>query len=107
MEQKALWTPSKEFIESTEIWCFITFVNSEYGHNIKGGKDLYKWSVEKIPDFWDASWKYSEIISSKPYDKVIEDLSVFPDTKWFLGALSWIYSAKMDNKIIKIRKIKT
>jgi len=32
-------------------------------------------------------WKFSDIIASKPYDKVVEDLSVFPGTKWFPGAL--------------------
>ncbi|MHA1391812.1 MAG: acetoacetate--CoA ligase, partial [Promethearchaeota archaeon] len=57
-----------------------------YGQNIKGGKDLYKFSVEKIEDFWDAMWKFSDIIASKPFDKVVEDLSVFPGTKWFPGA---------------------
>ncbi|MFX1575411.1 MAG: AMP-binding protein [Promethearchaeota archaeon] len=85
-DRKKLWEPSDEWIKSVEATHFIEFVNKNYGSNIKGGKDLYKWSVEQIPDFWDAMWKFSGIIASKPYDKVVEDLSVFPGTKWFPGA---------------------
>jgi len=31
-------------------------------------------------------WDFGGIIASKPYNKVVEDLSVFPGTKWFPGA---------------------
>ncbi len=31
-------------------------------------------------------WDFAEIKSSKPYDKVVEDLTKFPGTKWFPGA---------------------
>ncbi|TFG20387.1 MAG: acetoacetate--CoA ligase, partial [Promethearchaeota archaeon] len=63
------------------------FANKNYDANITGGKELYRWSVEKIPDFWGAMWDFAGIIASKKYDKVVEDLNVFPGTKWFPGAL--------------------
>ncbi|UCC21296.1 MAG: acetoacetate--CoA ligase [Promethearchaeota archaeon] len=84
--RKKLWEPSKNWIKNAEATHFIEFVNKNYDQKIKGGKDLYKWSVEKIPDFWEAMWKFSGIIASRPYDKVVEDLNVFPGTKWFPGA---------------------
>ncbi|MHA1472317.1 MAG: acetyl-coenzyme A synthetase N-terminal domain-containing protein, partial [Promethearchaeota archaeon] len=84
-ERKLLWEPSEDWIKNANITRFIEFVNREYGQNIKGGRDLYKFSVESIEDFWKAMWKFSNIIASKPYDKVVEDLSVFPGTKWFPG----------------------
>ncbi len=84
--RKKLWEPSAEWIKNAEATRFIKFVNKEYGQNIKGGKELYNFSVEYIEDFWDAMWNFSGIIASKPYDKVVEDLSVFPGTKWFPGA---------------------
>jgi len=84
-ERKKLWEPSDEWIRNANVTKFIEFVNNEYGQSIKGGKDLYKFSVDRIEDFWDAMWKFSDIIASKPYDKVVEDLSVFPGTKWFPG----------------------
>lgn len=85
-DRKKLWEPSEEWIKNAKITEFIEFVNKNYGQNIKGGKDLYIWSVEQIPDFWDAVWKFCGIISSQPYTKVVEDLSVFPGTKWFINA---------------------
>jgi len=85
-DRKKLWEPSEEWIKNAEITRFIEYVNKNYGQSLKGGKDLYKWSVDQIPDFWDAVWKFCEIISSAPYDKVVVDLSVFPGTKWFPGA---------------------
>jgi acetoacetyl-CoA synthetase len=84
--RKKLWEPSQEWINNAEITRFIKFVNQEYDQNINGGKELYRWSVEKIPDFWEAMWKFSGIIASKSYDKVVEDLNVFPGTKWFVGS---------------------
>ncbi|GAH17380.1 unnamed protein product, partial [marine sediment metagenome] len=85
-ERKLLWEPSEAWIKDANITQFIEFVNSNYGKTIKGGKDIYKFSVENIEDFWEAMWKFSDIIASKPYDKVVEDLSVFPGTKWFPGS---------------------
>ncbi len=85
-KRKKLWEPSRKWIKNAEATRFIEYVNKEYGQNLKGGKDLYKWSVEQIPNFWDAMWKFSGIIASQAYDKVVEDLNVFPGTKWFPGA---------------------
>ncbi|MFX1373262.1 MAG: acetoacetate--CoA ligase, partial [Promethearchaeota archaeon] len=81
--RKKLWEPSDKWIKNAEVTHFIEFVNKNYKLNLKDGKDLYRWSVNQISDFWDAIWKFCKIISSIPYDKVVEDLSVFPGTKWF------------------------
>ena len=84
--KKKLWEPSDEWIKNAEATRFIDFVNKEYDETIKGGKDLYRWSVEKISDFWDAVWQFSGIVSSQPYDNVVEDINIFPGTKWFVGS---------------------
>jgi len=85
-DRKKLWEPSEEWIKNAEVTKFIEFVNNNYGVDIQDADDLYKWSVDEIPDFWDAMWKFSDIIASKEYDKVVEDISVFPGTNWFPGA---------------------
>jgi len=85
-ERKKLWEPSQKWIEDAEVTKFVELVNEKYHQNLKGGKDLYKWSVENISDFWAAMWDYSGIIASKSYDKVVEDINTFPGTKWFPGA---------------------
>jgi len=85
--RKKLWEPSEEWKKNAEVSKFIEFVNNGYDQSIKDGKQLYKWSIEKIPDFWAAMWDFSGIIASKKYEKVVEDLRVFPGTKWFPGSM--------------------
>ena len=85
--RKKLWEPSEEWIKNAEVTRFIEFISKEYGLSITTGKELYGWSVDKIPDFWAAMWKFSGIIASKPYEKVVEDINVFPGTKWFPGSM--------------------
>lgn len=84
--RKKLWEPSVELIRNAEVTRFIELVNKEYGKNISGAKELYKWSIDNIEEFWSAMWDFGGIIASKKYEKVIEDLSIFPGTKWFVGS---------------------
>jgi acetoacetyl-CoA synthetase len=83
---KLLWKPSKERIKQANMTRFIDFVNRKYDLKIESYFQLYNWSIENIPDFWRAMWEFGGIISSHKYDKVIDDLSKFPSTKWFVGA---------------------
>ncbi len=83
---KLLWKPSKECIKQANMTRFIEFVNKEYGLKIKSYAQLYDWSVESIPDFWAAMWEFAEIIASRKYTKVIDDLNKFPGAKWFVSA---------------------
>jgi acetoacetyl-CoA synthetase len=84
--KKPLWVPSAIQAKNANMTRFIQFVNRKYGKNFKSYADLYEWSVDRIPDFWATTWDFLEIKASKKYDKVVEDLSKFPGTKWFPGA---------------------
>jgi acetoacetyl-CoA synthetase len=81
---KLLWKPSEEHIIQSNITRFIDFANKKYGLEIDSYSQLYNWSVENIPDFWAAMWEFGEIIASRGYDKIVDDLSSFPGTKWFV-----------------------
>lgn len=84
-ERKKLWEPSAELIRDSNVTKFIELINKEYGLSIKDGKELYKWSVDNIEDFWASMWIFGGIIASKKYEEVVEDLKIFPGTKWFPG----------------------
>lgn len=84
--RKPLWTPSEERIQQANITRFTDAVNARQNLNLRSYAELYKWSVENLPDFWAAVWEFSEIKASKTYDQVIEDLTKFPGAKWFPGA---------------------
>ena len=65
---------------------FIKFVNERYGLGICNYHELYRWSIENIPDFWAAVWKFCKVIASREYDMVVDDLNKFPGARWFVGA---------------------
>ncbi len=81
-----LWQPSEERIKQTNMYRFIAHVNRRHGLNISDYSELYQWSVDKIPDFWEAVWEFTEIKASRPYDRVVDDLSKMPGAEWFPGA---------------------
>jgi len=83
---KLLWEPSEEHIKQANMTQFIDFVNKKYGFEINSYAKLYTWSTENIPDFWATMWKFGEIIASRGYDEVVDNLSKFPGAKWFIGA---------------------
>ena len=39
-------------------------------------EELWKWSVNHYVDFWEMFWKYSDIVHTQPYEKVLQ-LPVF------------------------------
>ncbi len=85
--RKLLWKPSEERLKNANITRFIEYVNQRFNLSIKDYKELHKWSVTEIENFWAAVWECVGIIHSKPYEKVVENLYDFPPkTQWFLGA---------------------
>jgi acetoacetyl-CoA synthetase len=83
---KLLWNPSEERIRNTNLYRFINFINKHYHEKFTDYDGLYRWSIENIPEFWSAFWQFAEIISSKPFDTVVDDLSKMPGAEWFSGA---------------------
>ncbi|MGZ6346959.1 MAG: AMP-binding protein, partial [Anaerolineales bacterium] len=81
-----LWIPSVERKEKANISLFIEMVNRRHHKDFKTYADLYQWSVDAITDFWADMWDFAEIKSSRGFDTVVDDLSVFPGAKWFPGA---------------------
>ncbi len=83
---KLLWQPSQEQIKNTNMFRFMELVNEKYHKQFKDYPGLYQWSVENIENFWELFWDYAEILASKTYDRVADDLDKMPGTKWFPGS---------------------
>lgn len=81
-----LWQPSEERLKQANMNKFIDFVNEKHGLKITNYKQLYSWSVEKVPEFWAAIWDFTGVIASQNYQEVVDDLSKLPGAKWFSGA---------------------
>jgi Acyl-coenzyme A synthetases/AMP-(fatty) acid ligases len=89
--QDLLWTPSKEYINNTNMYKYLQYLNEKNKENknwalINDYKSLYNWSVDNIEEFWNSLWNYFGIIASKEYEKVVDDLNKFPGAIWFPGA---------------------
>jgi acetoacetyl-CoA synthetase len=48
--------------------------------------ELYTWSIEESPVFWETLWAYSEVIHSRSYNQVVDDIKKMPGARWFEGA---------------------
>ncbi|MGD9054553.1 MAG: acetoacetate--CoA ligase [Desulfobacterales bacterium] len=83
---KLLWEPTAEQIKQSNMYRFMTFINETYQQNFEEYGPLYDWSIENISEFWAAFWKFADIIHSKSYDQVIDDVTKMPGAKWFTGA---------------------
>jgi acetoacetyl-CoA synthetase len=64
----------------------MNFINRKYSRDFADYPPLYQWSVDNIEKFWAAFWEFADIIVSKSYDQVVDDLSRMPGAQWFLGS---------------------
>jgi acetoacetyl-CoA synthetase len=83
---KMLWKPSEARIKNSHMYRFMNFVNKKYQKKFTEYAPLYEWSVENIPEFWEAMWEFAEVKASKPYDEVVDNPNKMPGVKWFSGA---------------------
>ncbi len=81
-----LWEPSEERIKSTNMYKFMQTVNEKHGKNFNNYDEMYEWSVTEIPTFWATIWEYGKVISSEPYNEVVDDYKKLPGARWFKGA---------------------
>jgi acetoacetyl-CoA synthetase len=83
---KLLWNPSAERIRQTNIYRFMNVVNNKYNQKFTEYTQLYEWSIENIPDFWATFCDFVDIFYSKPYSRVVDDLTKMPGARWFQNA---------------------
>ncbi|KAF3695513.1 Acetoacetyl-CoA synthetase [Channa argus] len=85
MESKVLWYPDSK--RNTHMDKFRIQVNGDYGLNLVNYNDLYQWSVDNYPEFWGEVWRFCGVLSSKPYDEVVDVSKRISDVpEWFKGA---------------------
>ncbi len=83
---KVLWTPSDSHVKDANMTRFMKYVNDRFDLTLNSYEELYKWSVDNIPDFWAAMWSFGEIIHSQPFDNAVTDFDKMPGARWFTGA---------------------
>uniref|UniRef100_A0A672HU98 Acetoacetyl-CoA synthetase n=1 Tax=Salarias fasciatus TaxID=181472 RepID=A0A672HU98_SALFA len=85
MESKVLWYPDSK--KNTQMDKFRMQVNKDCGLNLVNYSDLYQWSVDRYPEFWAQVWRFCGVVSSKPYEEVVDASKRISDApEWFRGA---------------------
>ena len=81
-----LWIPSEEKIRNANLTRFLIYVNKKHQKDFRTYAEIYRWSIENIPDFWARFWEFADIKASRGYDQVVDDVRKMPGAKWFSGA---------------------
>jgi acetoacetyl-CoA synthetase len=78
-----LWTPSAEAIERSNLTAYTRWLESERALGFDGDYHaLWRWSVERLEDFWRSIWDYFEVEASGDPTTVLADRSM-PGARWF------------------------
>jgi acetoacetyl-CoA synthetase len=60
-----LWTPSPESVAVSAMTEFAGLINERHGQSLEDSTDLYRWSINDIPTFWDDFWDFCGIKGTK------------------------------------------
>ena len=82
-----LWTPSPERIERAALTRYARWLRDERGVDLPDGDydALWRWSVDRLDDFWASIWDFFEVEASEPYERVLGRRDM-PGAEWFPGA---------------------
>jgi acetoacetyl-CoA synthetase len=83
--QNPLWEPSVADIERAEMTRFMRFAGERRGAPFADYDELWRWSVDRVEEFWACIWEFCGVRASRPYEQVLASHEM-PGTKWFAGA---------------------
>ena len=79
-----IWRPSARRAAESRMQRFL----QAHTHRLASADypSLYRWSVDRSPEFWRALWEFSGVRSTTPYRSVLTDPERMPGARWFEGA---------------------
>jgi acetoacetyl-CoA synthetase len=84
-EGTVLWEPPRERRDASGLAHYLRWLEERKGLSFDGYDALWRWSVERLEDFWASLWEYFDIRASIPYVRVL-DARRMPGAKWFESA---------------------
>lgn len=82
---KKLWSPSKEFSESSNMFQYMIWVNKTYNCDFNSYHQLWKWSSDQTAIFWESILRFYNIQYTGTYNKVLSGENEMHQTSWFEG----------------------
>ncbi len=83
-DNAALWTPSRSVIEAARITQFQDWLAQRRGLRFADYDGLWRWSVDRPEDFWQAVLDWGDIACSGTRTPALADASM-PGARWFPG----------------------
>lgn len=87
-----LWTPGEDRVARAQVTRFHAWAAEHHGAPAPVSGDpaasyaaLHRWSVERLPDFWQAVAAWCDVRFSSPAEQVLADPAM-PGARWFPGA---------------------
>ena len=80
---KLLWQPSKQQIETSNLFAFQEFLHTNYGFLAQDYSALHQWSVQHKAFFWKAIWEFFQVKGTINSSNIIENEHKMPGAKWF------------------------
>jgi acetoacetyl-CoA synthetase len=82
MQEQPLWTPSPERLAGARMSAFMTRVNERHGLALKDYRQLWKWSVDHLEDFWSEVWDFGGVVGTRG-KRVLADKHKMPGARFF------------------------
>jgi acetoacetyl-CoA synthetase len=99
-----LWVPSGERRERATLTRYARWLRDERGVDVDPDDydAVWRWSVDRLEDFWASIWDFFEVEASQPYEQVLEERRM-PGAKWFTGArlnyAQHVFRGKADDEV--------
>jgi acetoacetyl-CoA synthetase len=80
-----LWAPSAERIARARLTAFKRLVTERAAVPINRYEDLYRFSIDRAPEFWDLVWDFCGIRGDKG-ERTVADFNLMPGARFFPDA---------------------
>lgn len=81
-----IWIPSKDYIESSAMYEYLTFVRKNIDSEINDYQSLWEWSLDHLERFWESLIAYYKINYEGTYEHVLSlQTDEFIGNRWFEG----------------------
>lgn len=78
-----VWQPTEQRISSANITRFMSMLGSKYRVSLNDYPSLYQWSIENRSCFWEAVWRFTEIVAETMGETVLIDDGSMIEARWF------------------------
>ena len=85
IQGKLVWSPKD--VAATSMDAFRRTVNQRFALDLETYDQLWRWSCDKLDDFWTTVWDETGVLSSQKAQRAIaDDAPIYPPSRWFEGA---------------------